>query len=53
MPERDENTKFLQNHAQHMKNINTIWEMRKEDGNKIKRFLETTNLWVTHFKKIY
>ena len=53
LEEADENTIFLQNHAQHMKNINTIWEIRKQDGNKIKRFLDTAELGVTHFKKIY
>jgi len=31
LAEGDENTKFFQNYAKHRKNINIIWELRKED----------------------
>jgi hypothetical protein len=29
---RDENTKFFYTYVKYMKNVNTIWEMKREDG---------------------
>jgi hypothetical protein len=46
-------TKFFQNHAKHMKNVNIIQQMRKEDGIKVKRFQNIAKLWLAHFKKLY
>jgi hypothetical protein len=34
----NENTLFFHNFANHMKRINTIWEMKKVDSSREKKF---------------
>lgn len=49
----DQNTKFFQQMASHRKNINSIWELKKADGQTMKGFTELFEAPVEHFKEIY
>jgi len=52
----DENTKFFHRHANGRKKINTIWELKKEDGTPVKTFRTFRGLAApakAHFQGIY
>ena len=47
----DRDTKFFHKCASHRKNINTILEIKDEEGGTIKQFKEKTKDAVDHFRK--
>lgn len=53
LKEGDDKTKFFHRHANGRKAINTIWELKKEDGTTVNTFRGLASLATAHFKKIY
>ncbi len=49
----DDNTKFFQNYAKGRKNSNTIWEMKKANGELARSFEDLASLGVNYFKNLF
>lgn len=49
----DENSKLFQNYAKGRKNTNTIWGIKKEEGETTKYFAELALMGRNHFKNLF
>eukprot|EP01018_Ginkgo_biloba_P022058 Gb_03022 [translate_table: standard] len=49
----DENSKVFHQHANHRKNVNTIWKINREDRVEVTNFEDLARAGVSHFGKIF
>jgi hypothetical protein len=47
------NTKFFHKYVSHGRIVNTIWEISKLDGSRIKSFKEIVEVGKQHFKNLF
>ena len=50
---RDKNSKFFHNYATHRRNINTICEIKNQEGRLVKTFEENADAGVSFFQNIF
>jgi len=51
--EGDQNTNFFHNYAKHMKNINSIWEIKIGDGTTMRSFKEKYHEAIRYFSSLF
>ena len=49
----DKNSKFFHNYARHRRNINTISEIKNQEGRLLRSFEEKANAGVCYFQNIF
>ena len=49
----DKNVKFFQKYVEHLKNLNTIWSLKNEDGLQISDQENLSQLVHSHFESHY
>jgi hypothetical protein len=49
----DNNTKFIHQYANFRKNLNTIWDIKNENGTTLSSFKEKVEVGVSYFKNLF
>jgi hypothetical protein len=49
----DNNTNFFHHYANFRRNINTIWDIKEENGEVVYTFKEKAELGIRHFKNLF